>query len=150
MSAVARAHGFDPSQVFAWRRKALASGMVIDRDGAYDPRFVNDRLLLGLKGTTLEDELRLLRQRGIAARDSKVRRGEYRFMLPPGFCWMNSSRSKSIAMNMWREWFNSASRNAASAALGRSFFGCAPPTPNACDPENVQIYKLSWKAPAYR
>lgn len=28
VSAIARSHGLDPSQVFAWRRKALASGMV--------------------------------------------------------------------------------------------------------------------------
>lgn len=34
-----------------------------------------------------EYELSLLRPRGIAARDSKARRGEYRFMLPPGVCW---------------------------------------------------------------
>jgi len=66
---------------------ALAGALVIDPDGAYDPRLVNDRLLLGLKGTMSEYELSLLRQRGIAARDSKAQRGEYRFMLPPGFCW---------------------------------------------------------------
>ena len=65
---------------------ALAGAVVIDPDGAYDPRLVNDRLLLGLKGTMSEYELSLLRQRGIAARDSKARRGEHRFMLPPGFC----------------------------------------------------------------
>jgi DNA invertase Pin-like site-specific DNA recombinase len=29
---------------------ALAGALVIDPDGAYDPRIVNDRLLLGLKG----------------------------------------------------------------------------------------------------
>ena len=28
MSAIARSHGLDPSQLFAWRRKALASGLV--------------------------------------------------------------------------------------------------------------------------
>lgn len=28
VSAIARSHGLDPSQVYAWRRKALASGMV--------------------------------------------------------------------------------------------------------------------------
>jgi transposase len=28
VSAVARSYGLDPSQLFAWRRKALASGMV--------------------------------------------------------------------------------------------------------------------------
>jgi hypothetical protein len=34
-----------------------------------------------------EYELSLLRQRGLAARDSKARRGELRFALPPGYCW---------------------------------------------------------------
>jgi DNA invertase Pin-like site-specific DNA recombinase len=66
---------------------ALAGTLVIDPDGAHDPRLVNDRLLLGLKGTMSEYELSLMRQRGLAARDSKAQRGEFRFMLPPGFCW---------------------------------------------------------------
>src|ERR1700741_1364250 len=66
---------------------ALVGTVVVDHDGIYDPRLVNDRLLLGLKGTMSEYELSLLRQRGIAARDSKALRGELRFMLPPGFCW---------------------------------------------------------------
>jgi len=48
---------------------------------------VNDRLLLGLKGTMSEYELNLLRQRGLAARDSKALRGELQFILPPGYCW---------------------------------------------------------------
>jgi DNA invertase Pin-like site-specific DNA recombinase len=30
---------------------ALAGTLVVDPDGAYDPRLVNDRLLLGLKGS---------------------------------------------------------------------------------------------------
>jgi hypothetical protein len=34
-----------------------------------------------------EYELNLLRQRGLAARDSKAGRGELRFALPPGYCW---------------------------------------------------------------
>jgi DNA invertase Pin-like site-specific DNA recombinase len=72
---------------------ALAGAVVnIDPDGAYDPRLVNDSLLLGLKGTMSEYELSSLRQRGIAARDSKARRGEYRFMLPPGFCWSEAGK----------------------------------------------------------
>src|ERR1700678_3163490 len=54
---------------------ALAATLVIDPDGIYDPRLVNDRLLLGLKGTMSEYELSLLRQRGIEARDGKARRG---------------------------------------------------------------------------
>lgn len=66
---------------------ALAGTLVIDPDGTYDPRVVNDRLLLGLKGTMSEYELSLLRQRGLAARDSKALRGELQFILPPGYCW---------------------------------------------------------------
>jgi len=66
---------------------ALTSTLVVDHDGTYDPRVVNDRLLLGLKGTMSEYELSLLRQRGLAARDSKAKRGELRFSLPSGYCW---------------------------------------------------------------
>ena len=66
---------------------ALVGSIVIDPDGVYDPRLVNDRLLLGLKGSMSEYELSLLRQRGLAARDSKAQRGELRFALSPGYCW---------------------------------------------------------------
>jgi DNA invertase Pin-like site-specific DNA recombinase len=66
---------------------ALTGTLVIDPDGTYDPRLMNDRLLLGLKGTMSEYELSLLRQRGLAARDSKAKRGELRYALPPGYCW---------------------------------------------------------------
>jgi DNA invertase Pin-like site-specific DNA recombinase len=71
---------------------ALAATLVIDPDGTYDPRLVNDRLLLGLKGTMSEYELSLLRQRGIEARDGKARRGALRFALPPGYCWSEDGR----------------------------------------------------------
>lgn len=71
---------------------ALVGTLVIDPDGAYDPRLVNDPLLLGLKGTMSEYELSLMRQRGIAARGSKAKRGEYRFMLPPGLCWSEAGK----------------------------------------------------------
>jgi transposase len=33
VSAIARSHGLDPSQLFAWRRKALASGLVAPVSG---------------------------------------------------------------------------------------------------------------------
>lgn len=79
---------------------ALAGAVVIDPDGAYDPRLVNDPLLLGLKGTMSEYELSFLRQRGIAAH-SKAWRGECRFMLPRGFCWSEVGRSKSTQTNIW-------------------------------------------------
>ena len=71
---------------------ALVGTLLIDPDGAYDPRVVNDRLLLGLKGSMSEYELSLLRQRGLAARDAKAERGELRFALPPGYCWSELGR----------------------------------------------------------
>src|SRR5215510_14345038 len=66
---------------------ALVGTVIIDPDGVYDPRLINDRLLLGLKGSMSDYELSLLRQRGLAARDSKDKRGQLRFALPPGYCW---------------------------------------------------------------
>lgn len=71
---------------------ALVDTLVIDPDGVYDPRLVNDRLLLGLKGTMSEYELGLLRQRATTAIDSKAKRGELRVGLPPGFCWNDSGK----------------------------------------------------------
>jgi DNA invertase Pin-like site-specific DNA recombinase len=41
----------------------LTDTLVVDHDGVYHPRQLNDRLLLGLKGTMSEFELGLLRQR---------------------------------------------------------------------------------------
>ena len=51
---------------------AMAGTLVIDHDGIYDPSLLNDRLLLGLKGTMSEFEISLLRQRAMEARRQKV------------------------------------------------------------------------------
>lgn len=71
---------------------ALVGALVIDPEGVHDPRIGSDRLLLGLKGSMSEYELSILRQRNIAARDSKAKRGELRFGLPAGFCWNELGR----------------------------------------------------------
>ena len=64
--------------------------VVIDPDGVYDPVLVNDRLLLGLKGTMSEFELNLLRQRSFEAIRQKAGRGELRLLLPVGLVWTTS------------------------------------------------------------
>jgi DNA invertase Pin-like site-specific DNA recombinase len=78
-----------------WHHLIDLCGMVgaalVDFDGVYDPNLVNDRLLLGMKGTMSEFELNLLRQRSREAILQKARRGELQFLLPVGFCW-NASR----------------------------------------------------------
>ena len=71
---------------------ALAGVLVIDPDGVYDPRLVNDRLLLGMKGTMSEFELTLLRQRSRGAIEAKARRGELQFRLVVGLHWTEDGR----------------------------------------------------------
>ena len=64
---------------------ALANTLILDEDGVYDPTTFNDRLLLGLKGTMSEAELHVLKARLRGGILNKVRRGEYRCVLPTGF-----------------------------------------------------------------
>lgn len=64
---------------------ALAGTLILDEDGVYDPANFNDRLLLGLKGTMSEAELHVLKARLRGGILNKVRRGEYRCVLPTGF-----------------------------------------------------------------
>ena len=54
---------------------ALVGSVIVDEDGVYDPRSVNDRLLLGMKGTMSEMELSLLRQRSVEATQAQGRAG---------------------------------------------------------------------------
>src|SRR4029453_11510966 len=63
---------------------ALMKVVVIDHDGIYDPRLVNDRLLLGLKGIMSDFEMATLRQRALEAQRTKAQRGELWMHLPVG------------------------------------------------------------------
>jgi DNA invertase Pin-like site-specific DNA recombinase len=69
---------------------ALANTLILDEDGVYDPTDFNDRLLLGLKGTMSEAELHVLRARLRGGILNKVRRGEYRCVLPTGLVYDES------------------------------------------------------------
>ena len=64
---------------------AMADTLVIDHDGVYDARLLNDRLLLGLKGTMSEFELGLMRQRAQEALRQKIARGEVLHTPPSGY-----------------------------------------------------------------
>ena len=63
----------------------MTETVLVDDDGIYDPRLINDRLLLGLKGTMSEFELSLFRQRAREAFVQKVRRGCVMWEVPVGF-----------------------------------------------------------------
>lgn len=64
---------------------ALVGTLIIDFDGVYDPRPLNDRLLLGLKGTMSEFELGLIRQRAHEALRRLAQRGELLTCVPVGY-----------------------------------------------------------------
>ncbi len=64
---------------------ALTETLIIDFDGVYDPRLLNDRMLLGLKGTMSEFEVGLFRQRSGEAIRRKASRGELFGLVPVGY-----------------------------------------------------------------
>ena len=59
--------------------------LIGDHQGVYDPKDLNDRLLLGMKGTMSEAELNLIKFRMRQGRLSKARRGALYSTLPPGY-----------------------------------------------------------------
>ncbi len=64
---------------------AFVNSLIIDEDGIYDPRLVNDRLLLGMKGTFSELELSILRQRSQEALRIKAARGDLHTTVAIGY-----------------------------------------------------------------
>src|SRR5260370_13129207 len=64
---------------------AFVDCLIIDEDGIYDPRLVNDRLLLGMKGTFSELELSILRQRSHEALRLKAARGDLHTSVAMGY-----------------------------------------------------------------
>jgi DNA invertase Pin-like site-specific DNA recombinase len=71
---------------------AIVNTLIIDQDGVYDAGILNDRLLLGLKGTMSEFELSLFRQRSHEALLQKASRGELYFTVPIGYVLSNDGR----------------------------------------------------------
>jgi DNA invertase Pin-like site-specific DNA recombinase len=63
---------------------ALNRTLICDEDGLYDPCAINDRLLLGLKGTMSEAELHFIRARLQGGILAKAARGELAVRLPVG------------------------------------------------------------------
>jgi excisionase family DNA binding protein len=64
---------------------SVVGALLIDADGIYDPAQMNDRLLLGMKGTISEMELASFRQRAQAAIKQKAKRGELFMRVPIGY-----------------------------------------------------------------
>lgn len=63
----------------------ITGTLLIDADGVYDPREVNDRMLLGMKSTIGEIELHVMAQRLQASKKAAAARGELRTPVPVGY-----------------------------------------------------------------
>jgi DNA invertase Pin-like site-specific DNA recombinase len=64
---------------------SITQTLLIDADGVYDPRDVNDRMLLGMKSTLGEVELHVMAQRLQDSKRAAAGRGELRTPLPVGY-----------------------------------------------------------------
>jgi len=64
---------------------SVVGALLIDAEGIYDPAQMNDRLLLGMKGTISEMELASFRQRAHEAMKQKAKRGELFMRVPIGY-----------------------------------------------------------------
>ena len=76
---------------------ALTDTLVVDSDGIYNPRQVNDRLLLGLKGSMAEFEMGLLRQRAQEALRQMIARGEVLWEVAVGYVRTSDNDVEMIA-----------------------------------------------------
>jgi DNA invertase Pin-like site-specific DNA recombinase len=130
----------------------MVGAVVVDPDGIYDPNLVNDRLLLGLKGTMSEFELNLFRQRSTEAIREKALRGELRLPLPVGFSWSSSGRIEKDSDQRIQQALQVVFRRLTELGSARQVLVwfrqenvCLPVLPH--DPADPQIL---WKMPAYQ
>jgi DNA invertase Pin-like site-specific DNA recombinase len=75
----------------------LVGTLLVDEEGVYDPRSINDRLLLGMKGTMSEMELSVFRQRSMEAMRQKARRGELFLTVAVGYVKVGKDRIEKDA-----------------------------------------------------
>ena len=75
----------------------MTGTLLIDDQGMYDPRDINDRLVLGLQGTMSEFELSLFRRCARQAFEQKVGRGHAMWEIPVGFVRTDDDRVEKIA-----------------------------------------------------
>jgi DNA invertase Pin-like site-specific DNA recombinase len=106
----------------------LTDTLLVDGDGVYDLGDVNDRILLGLKGTMSEVELHLLAGRLHGAKLAAAGRGDLRAPLPVGFVYDGEDRVvfdpdeqiRGVVGDLFAEFTRTGSACAVVAAFGKA------------------------------
>jgi DNA invertase Pin-like site-specific DNA recombinase len=130
---------------------SVVGALLIDAEGIYDPALMNDRLLLGMKGTISEMELASFRQRAHEAMQQKARRGELFMRVPIGYVRCGNDRIEKDPDERVRSAIDLAFRKFAELGSARRlyFWLCEqhidmPTVSYAGDGEPVV-----WKTPRY-
>jgi len=129
---------------------ALSETLICDEDGLYDPGQVNDRMLLGLKGTISEAELHFIRARLQGGLLAKAGRGELAVRLPVGFVYdalgnvvldPDAGVRQAIA-----HLFETFARTASASAVVKAFAAERLTFPGRHSPGGPHAGELYWKA----
>lgn len=129
---------------------ALTETLIVDGEGVYDPRQINDRLLLGLKGTMSEFELSLFRQRAREAFEMKAAAGHAMWEVPVGFTRDELDRVEKIADRQVQAAIESVFRKVRELGSARQtalwFRDNKTPLPEAV--RGTRSQKIVWRLPS--
>jgi hypothetical protein len=95
---------------------AVTKTVLIDHDGIYDPRLVNDRLLLGLKGIMSDFEMATLRQRALEPSAPRPSAASCGCICPSACCMGRPAPSSSIRTRACSRRFASCCKNSTNSA----------------------------------
>jgi excisionase family DNA binding protein len=130
---------------------SVVGALLIDADGIYDPAQMNDRLLLGMKGTISEMELASFRQRAHEAMKQKAKRGELFMGVPIGYVRTFDDRLEKDPDERVRAAINLVFRKFAELGSARRVYfwlgeqGIEMPAVTS----SGSAERIMWKAPRY-
>lgn len=130
---------------------SVVGALLIDADGIYDPRHINDRLLLGMKGTISEMEVASFRERAQAALTQKARRGELFVRMPIGYVLTPGDRVEKDPDERVRSAIDLVFRKFAELASARQlyFWLCEQQSKLPAIRGAKNERQVLWKAPRY-
>jgi len=130
---------------------SVVGALLIDADGIYDPTQINDRLLLGMKGTISEMELATFRQRAQAALEQKAKRGELFRRVAVGYVRTADDRIEKDPDERVRAAIELAFRKFAELGSARQlyFWLCEQQIALPAVGGSVGAHQIVWKQPRY-